>query len=84
MGKSFLGGEQSAVIDRTPEEVFDYLADMSRRHEWNGETGFTVTRRPEAGLVRCSKWRGTGSGSRLKSLGQIRDTGYGQLQLKLA
>ena len=55
MRKSFLGGEKSAVIGRTREEVFDYLADMSRRHEWNGE-----------------------------SLGQIRDTGYGQLQLKLA
>ena len=50
MGKSFLGGEKSVVIDRTPKEVFDYLADMSRHQEWNGEAGFTVTRRPEAGI----------------------------------
>ena len=42
MGKSFPGGEKSVVINRTPEGVFDYLAYMSRHHEWGGETGLAA------------------------------------------
>ena len=46
MGKTFLLSRKRVVIDSPPEQVFDYLSDMSRHGEWNPEEGFTVTLTP--------------------------------------
>ena len=35
------------MIGAPPQQVFDYLADMTRHREWNPEEGFRVTAQPE-------------------------------------
>ncbi len=46
MAGPFLVGRHRAVIDASPQGVFEYLADMARHVEWNPEPGFQVTARP--------------------------------------
>ncbi len=47
MAGPFVVGRHGVVIGAPPQQVFDYLADMARHVEWNGEVEFHVTARPE-------------------------------------
>ena len=58
-------GRHGVVIGAPPQEVFNYLADMARHGEWNGEPDFMVTTRPEGRL-------GVGSVCRREKTGVMR------------
>ena len=47
MAGPFVVSRNEVVIDAPAQQVFDYLADMTRHHEWNPDDGFRVTARPE-------------------------------------
>ena len=47
MAGPFVISRNGAVIGAPPQQVFEYLADMTRHGEWNPDTGFQVTARPE-------------------------------------
>ena len=46
MAGPFVISRNGAVIGSPPQQVFDYLADMTRHGEWNPEDGFRVTAQP--------------------------------------
>ena len=43
MAGPFVVGRHGTVIGAPPCRVFDYLADMTRHTEWNGDEGFRTT-----------------------------------------
>ena len=47
MAGPFVVSRNGAVIGAPPQQVFNYLADMTRHGEWNPEEGFRVTAQPE-------------------------------------
>ena len=47
MAGPFVVSRNGAVIGAPPQQVFEYLADMTRHGEWNPEEGFRVTALPE-------------------------------------
>ena len=47
MAGPFVVSRNGAVIGAPPQQVFDYLADMTRHGEWNPDEGFRVTAQPE-------------------------------------
>lgn len=47
MAGPFVVGRHRAVIGAPARQVFDYLADMTRHADWNGDEGFRVTARPD-------------------------------------
>ena len=47
MAGPFVVSRNGAEIDAPPQQVFDYLADMTRHGEWNPDDGFRVTAPPE-------------------------------------
>ncbi len=46
MAGPFIVGRNGVVIGAPPQQVFNYLADMTRHGEWNHEPDFKVTARP--------------------------------------
>ncbi len=50
MAGPFVVSRNRAVINAPLQDVFDYLADMTRHGEWNPEEGFRVTAQPEGPL----------------------------------
>ncbi len=47
MAGPFVVGRYGLTIEAPPRNVFNFLADMTRHGEWNGEPDFVVTARPE-------------------------------------
>ncbi len=47
MAGPFVVSRNGAVISAPPQQVFDYLADMTRHGEWNPEPHFEATARPQ-------------------------------------
>ena len=47
MAGPFVVSRNGAVIGAPPQQVFEYLADMTRHGEWNPDDGFRVTAQPE-------------------------------------
>ena len=47
MAGPFVLGRNGVVIDAPVQQVFEYLADMTRHGEWNPEDGFRTTAQPE-------------------------------------
>ena len=43
MAGPFVVGRHSVVISAAPQRVFNYLADMARHEQWNGDEGFRTT-----------------------------------------
>ena len=43
MAGPFVVGRHETVIGAPPRRVFNYLADMARHEEWNGDEGFRTT-----------------------------------------
>lgn len=47
MAGPFVTGRHQAVIAAPPQQVFEYLADLTRHAEWSLESGFRVTSPPQ-------------------------------------